>query len=106
MAVLGHTPFQFMQTHAQLLLLLPQLLVLCSELPILLPKRSVLLLKVFDQFLRVHDSILIVQVKGALYSHDETIHRAIVQLMKRSYEIMFHKEREQTVSKVWWNERL
>src|SRR5437660_3111080 len=62
MAVLGHTPFQFMQTRAQLLHLLPELLVLCSEL-------LILFLQAVDQFFLTHDSILIVQVKGALYSH-------------------------------------
>ena len=75
MAVLDQTPFQFMQTQAQLLHLLPQLLVFCSQLPVLLPKLSVLLLQLFDPFFRVHDSILIVQVKGALYSHEKSITR-------------------------------
>ena len=69
MAVLGQLPFQFVQTRAQLPHLLPQLLVLSPELRILLSQVAILSLKLFDLFFLAHDSILILQVKGALYSH-------------------------------------
>jgi hypothetical protein len=80
MAVLGHTPFQFMQTRAQLPHLLPEWLVLCPELPILLSQFSILSLKLFDLFFLAHDSILIVHVKGALYSHHLFITEFLIML--------------------------
>jgi hypothetical protein len=64
LAVLGYTPFQFMQTRAQLLYLFSQLLVFCSSPLVLLPQFPVLSLKLFYSFGLTHDFILIVQGKG------------------------------------------
>ena len=68
MAVFGHSSFQLLHTGAQLFHLLLQAVVFRSQLRILLSKLLILSLKLFDDFFLTHNSILIVQVKGALYS--------------------------------------
>jgi hypothetical protein len=70
MAILAHTPFQLMHLSTQLIHLLLQALIVCSQLRILFSKLSILSLKLFDLFFLTHASILIVQVKGVLYSHN------------------------------------